>query len=225
MKIVLYSNSQGTNLDLPEKCLPYPEIMRARMPRHVEFVSNTVSGLHIRTVAQDLDSLLAIRPDVAMFQIGIIECARRILSRFEKHVLYGIPLTRPLTHCLRKNRTATIRFRDLMRITTREVRPKEFEELVCSVKSRLEEKGVKVILFCIPLYPPAYEDELYGLNEDIAMYNEILTRCGGVQIFDDSENLEAFYTKGTVHFTCQGHDEVANRMLCVVSRETGMELG
>jgi len=189
------------------------------MSEHVEFVSNAVSGLHIRDIAKNIDSLIALRPNLVVLQIGIIECTRRILSRFEKHVLYGIPLTRPLTRYLRKKRTATIRIRDLLRITVREIHPGEFEKSISFVKTRLEKENIRVVFVCIPHYPKSFEDELYGLNDDIDMYNAILNKFCGVHIFNDNENLEEFYNKGTVHFTCRGHDEVAKRMLNIINVE------
>lgn len=223
MRIALLSNSQGTAAGV-EPGEHYPALVRDALSEEHELHLLVVSGWSLRDFIAHAGTVTDIRPDLVIVQIGIVESARRILSRAEKRLLR--PLGRPgraFTRVLHGHRKAVIRARRRLRIDARMYSPEAFDRDLGDLVSALRSSGADVMLLEIPQFTPTYERDHYPhIREDVALFNDVLHRHGAVPFFDGDVD-DALWQPGTVHLTPEGHRLAAARIVELVRERAPAE--
>ncbi len=225
MRIALLSNSQGTDAGV-SAAETYPELVRARLASEHEVRVMAMSGWAIGDFNAHIDDVLADDPELVVLQVGIVECAQRILSEREKRILQRVPGSRRLTAFLHARRTRVIRARRALRIMTCLYTLERFRDEVDSFVAALGSRGVDVLLVRIPRFSDAYEAEFYPyINEDIELFNTALVERGAVPLVSEADTDVAIWQPGTVHLNAEGHRAAADTLLAalrsVVSEPVG----
>lgn len=215
--IQIITNSQGSSVGL----LPgqnYPALTAKYLGAQFDVRSLVVSGWTLADIISNLeDNVISLKPNIAIFHIGIIEAAQRILSNREKAFLAILPFGRLLTAAMHRNRAAVLKWRKRLRIGTRVVSPDEFQCLLEQLTEKLKSNGIRVLFVPIPSFPDAGESlEHPFINEDIALYNAMLARFGSLDIGRSSELR--YFQDGTVHFSLAGHAWLAKQLAAEVKR-------
>lgn len=217
MKIFLLGNSQATaaGVSLNES---YAALVAQALDKPHEFHVLAMSGWSIGDFRAHLDNVLLVTPDLVVVQVGIIECARRILSEREKRLIGAVPYSLCFTKWLHDNRQAVIRARHRLGIDTRLFSTAQFEHELALVIERLRAACAEVLLLEIPAFGERYEARHYPMiNEDVERFNVVLRRHGAVPLFSDGDDLETLYQPGTVHFTALAHRRAAARVLELIT--------
>ena len=143
--VLIITNSQGTNSGLIE-ARAYPEILAKKLSGTVGIFTNAVSDFMISDFEKLLEKkVLKQNPGLVIFQIGIVECTTRILSKKEKEILYAISLGRHLSRMLFTLRSFVLRFRRTINRETRVLSEDDFRKNLTEIKSRLANTN---IVFC-----------------------------------------------------------------------------
>lgn len=215
-RVYLLSNSQGTRAGLMEDEKSYPQLLKEILPE-IEFHYLLISGKLITDFYSNLENLLLVHPDLVIFQTGITDCARRILSDREKKILSLIPLSRVITKFLHDHRKTVIKLRNRLGINTRSVSLGQFEQTHKKIHASLTAHNIKVLYLEIPNFSQKYEDQYYPLiNEDIEIYNKILRNYGARSLFNSSDDILSIWQSETVHWNASGHVFVAQRLVKMI---------
>lgn len=206
MRFALIANSQATAIGVAYE-ESYPCLLKSRLEaKGHDLVAFAMSGWSVREFNANLESVLLVRPSVVIIQLGIIECARRVLSNEEKAVLRHIPFSRHLTKFLHDRRKSVIVWRNRLGINARfmgvRVFEREFERLCSTIAGR----DIFSLVVEVPYFSSAYEKEYYPfLNEDNEMFNRVMRKRKAVQIIPSQGTPEGIWQPGTVHFNRAGH--------------------
>jgi lysophospholipase L1-like esterase len=219
MRIALISNLQGTSAGV-EPLENYPVVLRSILDRKHELLAFCLSDWSILDFNNHIDLILDTEPELVIAQIGIIECARRILSNRAKTFYRWLPGGRHVTKFLHKHRQAIIRFRTRLGMNAYRISTEEFRKGLESFCNALQKRRkTKILFFKIPRFAKDYEKVHYPyLNEDIDKYNSILREYGAVSIFEEDDDLLSIWQPGTVHFNAEGHERVAERIDEIIDR-------
>lgn len=212
MRVLLISNSQGTDAGVsPGES--YPEVVQRRLAGRVDVVPMAESGWTIRDFLNHVDGVIDAKPDVVFCQLGIVECARRILSLREKKALAKIRGLSRLTKLLHDHRRAVIIWRHRLGISTRMMSPTEYRACALELRQRLEAEGIALVFLDIPRFTPLYETTHYPfINADIELFNAITSEFGAVPLIEREDEADELWQLGKVHFSPSGH-ELAGRRL------------
>ncbi len=210
-KIYLISNSQGTSNGVNEE-ESYPSLLQKALPDY-EWHFLIISGGSVKEFNSYLENIVLVKPDFAIFQIGIIDCVRRILSEKEKKMLKALPLGWMISKTLHDHRKTTIRWRHRFKMNCRKVNPKIFSQELLNMVQKLTGHGIKCLFLEIPKFDSRYEQKFYPLiNDDVDRYNEIIRRFNSSPLFSLKDDLYSIWQQGTVHFNQEGHRRVAERI-------------
>jgi hypothetical protein len=221
VRIAIVANSQGTALGV-ERGLHYPALLRDALEGDYEVDLFVVSGFTIRDFNDHIGSVVDARPDLVVVQVGIVEAAKRILSTREKTVLrvFG-RLGGKLTKFLHDRRSSVIRARHRLRLDTRLLSPREFDEELERYVAALRNGGADVLLLEIPAFGAEHERRYYPLiSEDIDAFNAVLRRHGAVPMLPPESDVDAIWQPGTVHFTADGHRIAADHLATLLREKT-----
>lgn len=212
MRVLLISNSQDSGVGVaPGES--YPEVVQKRLAARVDFVPMVESGWTILDFLAHVDRVIEAEPDVVYCQLGIVECACRILSAREKDALAKIRGASRLTKLLHDHRRAVIIWRRRLGIVTRVMSPAEYRACALELKSRLEEVGIAVVFVDIPRFTQLYESTHFPfVNADIELFNSVTHELESVSLIEEEDEADELWQSGTVHFSQSGH-ELAGRRL------------
>jgi len=209
---VLLTNSQGTSagVELEEA---YPVLLAYELEGVVELNRISIGGYKIDDFLNIIDdNVLALRPDIVIVQAGIVECAQRILSSFEKKILRIIPYGRKLSKWAHKHRDFVLKMRKRLGFATRVQSPIAFKSHVNTLWKKITLSGSQ----CVFVEIPKFADGGVGLrhpfiNDDIDAYNFVLRQYDAISFESIVEDLEVrLYQPESVHFTREGHKAIAS---------------
>jgi hypothetical protein len=214
-RVSLIANSQGTSRGIAYG-ESYPALFMAAVPDlTVQILA--MSAWSFQDVVVHFENVLLFRPRIAIVQLGIIECTRRILSEREKAFFLLLPGGRRATFALHHRRMQVIRLRRRLHIDTRVSTPVDFRSHVGRVLDKFSKGDIEPMLLEIPPFSPAYEERYYPfINEDVELFNEVLREFGAVPFLDDRDVAGPIYQEGTVHFNVEGHRLVADRLVDLI---------
>lgn len=211
--IVLLSNSQGTSVGVqPDEA--YPSLLGRILEPHADLHRLLVSGWTIREFITALeDNVLALRPDLVVLQLGIVECAQRILSSREKAIFRALPFGRRVTQLLHYHRAAVLRLRKQLGIAVRAMPPDEFRDAIAQASRMMAERDIHCLFVAIPTFSDAGAGLRHPLiNEDIDEYNAILRDFRAITMDQEQLPYEDVFQAGSVHFNVTGHHRVATML-------------
>ncbi|MDG1143828.1 MAG: hypothetical protein P8N92_04120 [Burkholderiales bacterium] len=210
---MLIGNSQATSagLSLGQN---YPSLIRDQLGDDFEVHWWLASGWMAKDYVRYLDdNICSLGPDIVVMHLGIIECAQRILSPWQKKILAKLPFGRVFTRFLHHQRWTILKLRRRLNLATRMASPVEFEEAVKSIVKLLEGRDIRLLILRIPSFKDSGLDVRHPfINSDIARYNKILDAYGAIAIANGIQ-ADDFYQQGTVHFSSAGHSQIAKTLV------------
>lgn len=216
--VVLLTNSQGTSagVELQEA---YPVLLASELKGIVELHRISVGGWKINDFLDILDdNVLAIRPDIVIIQIGIVEGAQRILTLFEKKLLRIIPLGRKVSKWAHGHRAFVLKMRKRLGFATRVQRTIIFTRHVNALWEKITLAGSQCIFIEIPKFADGGQDLRHPfINNDINAYNVVLRQYDSISVDFIVEDLGIrLYQPNSVHFTSEGHKAIASELAAEV---------
>ncbi len=215
-RALIVSNSQGTSVGVPVGA-NYPVLTNKLLSPDYDVRWLSVSGWTISDILANLDdNVIALKPSLAVFQIGIVESAQRILSAREKTLLSLLPFGRRVTAALHKRRADVLRLRHRIGLSTRTMSPAEFARQVRQLTEILQSHGIRHLFLNIPPFSDGGQSIGHPyINSDVSSYNLILGSFEHLSLpaFSPSQ-----YQPGTVHFTVEGHAMIADLLAADIRR-------
>jgi hypothetical protein len=176
-----------------------------------------MTGYTVRDFNVHVENITRLRPDLVVLQVGIVECARRILSVREKEILLAVPGGRRITKALHDRRRQVIVLRERLARTTRLYSPEEFRAELGVFQERITAVGAHLRLLEIPTFSDGYASKHFPfVNEDIALFNRVLREEGAVPFLGEAGIKDDIWQSGTVHLTQQAHDLAADELVSAV---------
>ena len=133
-KVYIISNSQGTSVGVSEG-ENYPSLLSKYDKNEYEFHWMLMSSWNIENFFNYIENIISIKPDFLIVQIGIIDCAPRILSKKAKYFFKGIPFGNHFSKTLHLLRTEIIQIRRFFKFETFDVPLPRFSELLTNFNS------------------------------------------------------------------------------------------
>lgn len=214
-RILLASNSQGTSAGVSQG-QNYPSMLQEMLGSELEVHRMLISGWTLRDFYNNLtDNVLSLAPDFVVMHFGIIECAQRILSNWEKGFLSLLPWGGRVTGFLHHNRAAVLKLRNALGLRARQVSLQDYSASVRDVADCLGKFQIPYLFLRTPLFPD--DGNAVGhpfINQDVTTFNGALDEyaslsfeaCAGGWTTDD-------YQPGTVHFSQAGHRKIAELLM------------
>lgn len=210
-RVVLLANSQGTSAGIHWK-EAYPAVLAELLGENIELHRLLMSGWTIRDFLGVIeDNVIGLHPDLIVIQIGVVECARRVLSAKQKAIFRILPFGRKITRYLHINRAIVLKIRNWLGINTRLVELLEFEILISKAVKIFEEHHVPYLFVPIPLLPDNGASLKHPMiNNDIEEYNRILIKHDNFPVNSELNQLRnLMFQLESVHFTVGGHKSIA----------------
>jgi len=211
---MLITNSQGTSAGVGYN-ENYPSLLREKLNKNnYELHMLLMSGWSIKNFNVHIDNIISVRPDIVVVQIGIIECAKRILSDNEKRIIKYILLFHSfITNFLHKYRKKVILLRNKLKLNVRKMNLNDFTIELENFYNALQEYNIKLVMVKIPYFDKKYEKDHYPLiNEDIEIYNAVIDNYPNFDLIKKNNKFYDIWQSGTVHFTKNGHRLFAKKL-------------
>ena len=217
-RVVLIANSQGTSAGVHWKDT-YPTVLTGLLGSDIELHRLILSGWTIRDFIGVIeDNIIGLRPDLVVIQIGIVECARRILSNKQKALFQIVPFGRKITKYLHNHRASILKIRNWLGINVRLIDALEFEILIARTVKIFEEYHVPYIFVPIPyMIDNGLSLKHPMINQDIKEYNAILYKFFTAPMnYDHIHPHNVIFQTESVHFTVDGHKIFAGYLAEVI---------
>lgn len=209
---MLVTNSQGTSRGLDEG-ETYPGLIQKKIDE-IEFHFWLKGGGTVKEFDDHKENILRPNPDLVFFQVGIVECTRRILSNRAKHFFKALPKGQIITKLIHDYRNKVIRLRNFLGLNTRKMTPEEFDRRLDNLVGTLQDRGIQCALAKIPRFTEDYQDEFFPyINEDIELYNSVLEKYDAFPLVKNNIMKRDWLVEGTVHFNQKGHRKIAEKMV------------
>jgi hypothetical protein len=166
MSIGIITDSLG--LPRPQSEEGASEFVWPLQMKNVQFIHSR-AGYTICDVNRDIElNLLTAVPDTIFLQIGIVDCAPRVLSKLEARIIRRIPvLSRLVGWVIKKYRPSIIRLRKLQYVPI-----DKFRSGLKDLKSAFS--GSRIVAISILPACGEYEEILPGISQQIKAYNAAL---------------------------------------------------
>lgn len=190
----------------------YPCLLRDTLNGNFELHYLLLSGWTMKDLSDNLlDNVLALKPDLVVVHLGIIESTQRILSNWEKRFFSILPFGNRITGLLHRNRSAVLRIRRVLGLQARQVSLHAYSSTVNNIVDQLEQHQIQYLFIQTPTIPD--NGKAVGhlfINDDAKAYNAILNKYEVVAIENGAAGwTQEDYQDGTVHFSQAGHKKMA----------------
>ncbi|OAM92789.1 Lysophospholipase L1 [Pelosinus fermentans] len=178
------------------------------------------SGLTSNDVISEADQLLGLfKPDIVIFQIGIVDCVRRVLSPNVVKILSRIPIISKYTReMIRKKHYFLTKIHELKYVGT-----EQFVANIEKISYIAHKRGIVVAFIKIAGPGNALIESTYGVEEDIDLYNQIINmevRKHSNTIFVDpyeGQNLRDYLLEEDgYHLNAKGNELVFNSLVSML---------
>lgn len=142
-KLLILTNSQGTDCGLSKKDQSYPFTLRDRFRNNFDINFVTAFGSMIDFAWINKGIIQFYKPDVILFNFGVVECTPRILSRVEKNLINLLPFGNDFTHYLHKKRSFIIKSRSFLGINALEMKIGNYKKYTKQLRIYLNELNCK----------------------------------------------------------------------------------
>jgi len=210
----LLTNSQGTSagVELEEA---YPVLLASELEDIVQLNRISVGGWKMDDFLNIIDdNVLVLRPKIVIIQAGIVECAQRILSLFEKKLLRMTPFGRKISKWAHIHRAIVLKMRNKLGIATRLQSPIVFQSHVNTLWEKITRSGSQCVFVEIPKFADGGQDLRHPfINHDIEIFNGILRQYSSISCETVVMELQGhMYQPESVHFTRKGHTGIASKI-------------
>jgi lysophospholipase L1-like esterase len=178
----------------------------------IDFYYQLNGGLHTRRLIsiRRRGYLAGYVPNIVILQVGIVDCASRVLSERMVNIISVIPIINVLVKkFIGKFHKQLLRLRTLTYVSKN-----EFEFNLKAIKSSFND----CIFIIIPIAPPidAYIDFMPRLRKNIKIYNSILENVfpnGVLKNLFDNIPLEKLFLEDHHHLSNYGHKIVSDKVI------------
>jgi acyl-CoA thioesterase I len=203
----------------------YPYLLERALRKSPETQNAMIidRGMRRRTIEYVLDEwpeLIELRtPDIAIIQVGIVDCAPRVFLRRERQFIESVrppKLRDAILKFVHKHRAAIVKFRGKVYVPS-----DRFQTLVAEVISRAKQSNLKSLIFVNIIAPPTEMDARSpGFITNVEVYNQILkssVQGTGVHLIDldkivkENGGVEKLTVDG-IHINDEGHALLAKEI-------------
>lgn len=223
MKFLILANSQASALGLNENEPSYVEILTKNLEcKGHSFIPYIFSGENIDFFLLNIENVILNKPDYVIIHLGVVEAARRILSKKEKNILRALPLSRHFTKFLHNNRNKVITWRKKLKICARDMSLPDFELKLKKLIKIFEQNKIKYYFLQIPYLCTDYEEKFFSyLGEDVDIYNSVIEKFNYIELpsFIRANNNTIYWQESSVHLSAKGHSCFARELLAEMDKE------
>ena len=187
-----------------------------------EFTQRARDTDSLKKVQLFFESITCCNPDVVIFEIGIVDCAPRIISKKENAIINRKIFPKSIRNFVirsrKKNKIKILKKGALNKVY---VAPQKFRKNIIEFVQKIALSNPRVTIYFIPILGNFTELEKkspgYTANKDL--YNKILKEISIEFNCFFQENLigimhdQSNYTLDSYHLSSKGHEELANHLL------------
>jgi len=172
--------------------------LNARLaPRFVPIVyDRSRPCLTLPDVVRRWDEEIAIQdPDVVVIHAGVVDCAPRVFTPFQRRVLTHLrpkAVRTAILRLVRRYRRQLVTLRGGMTYSTLD----EFRSAAMAISERVAHQGLRACFFVSILSPPpTLEYRSPGFAQNVVMYNAVLDEAaqnGGIQVVSMNELVQTY---------------------------------
>lgn len=210
-KVLFLTDSLGLPRLLPEPVYDdqvWTSMVAEELRDSFSFFYYTNAGLHTSAIVSTLNNQLgAFRPDVIVFQVGIVDCAPRSMKENERKVLERLPklLREPIKKRIKTNYGSIVLKRDITYVSR-----EAFENNLKLIKKFYERTEFVVI----PIAPATegYIEKNPLICRNIDDYNAILHRIFGDKFCDDlwsASDIDHLFLSDHHHLSVSGNEHLS----------------
>jgi lysophospholipase L1-like esterase len=209
MKILILTDSLSLAREHEGKIISYeetyPYLLKKQFP-HIDFSFTCIGGATIEILYSQLDYYKYFRPDLVILQCGIVDCAPRAFSPFERKIINKLGLVKLLKktiYLLRKHRG--YKYTSL----------KDFKKYSKKFKTLLEPNSN---IYSIGILPASssYEAKVPGIQKSIKKYNEILSN--NFLFISTNDFPEDGFLSDFFHLNSKGHKIILGKLAYIIQQ-------
>jgi len=181
--------------------------------KNIEVYTHCRRALSAKDVTAE--EIMEYKPNVVIFQIGIVDVCRRVLTRREQWIWSKIPVLGGAVHkfCHAHHYFMTkLRNKHVADVTT-------LRNLMAKVADQVD----RVLWICVA--PPGKElsDITYNVDKDIKVYNSYIEKTMSEKIVIvnpyANNNMETILLPDGYHLTVEGNDVVFHKLIEILNKE------
>lgn len=200
-RILILGDSLTLPRAVPQTCKyddTWPAMLRAGF--HVHQVS--IGGATIVDLYRQVEYHKEYNPDIVILQAGIVDCAPRALTKFERDLVRKFWGIRSIVKILLKKYSRWFRRWRKISYTS----PTQYSRYIQLIKNNFSDK--KIIALGIMPVRKQYEYLLPGITDRVAVYNQILEREFGPWYIDCGLFSDQCLMEDHIHLTPYGHEQI-----------------
>ena len=156
-RVLILTNSQGSEIGLSANDHSYPFIFRNRFHNNFDINFVTSSGSMIDFAWINKGIIQFYKPDFILFNFGVVECTPRILTRVEKNLINLLPFGNNFTHYLHQKRSFIVKSRSFLGINALEMKIGNYKKYTKYLSKYLSELSCKS--FFLKMNPISIQQE------------------------------------------------------------------
>lgn len=209
MRVLIITDSLGMPRERPERIYDF-QCWPLKLATEFECSIFSIRGLTTNDILNQYFSTLKMyTPDVVIVQVGIVDCAPRVLSRKIEKIISLLPGLRSAYRFLMKRYRRV--FNKLYNL--KYVSLDEFKKNIRKINDMFNGKPV----FFIPIFPASdeYENVLPRIKANIQLYNNIIAKY---KTIDYKCNNPVFFTMSDFHhLNTAGHNLIYEEVLKTIN--------
>ena len=205
LKVLILTDSLGLPRTSPEN-LAYEDTWCYSLKDKYDVLQISIGGGVIGEIYKQCQYYKGFKPDIVIIQMGIVDCAPRILGKTENLLLNSNPVTRKILSKILPRYGKKIReYRKKTYTSTY-----HFEEYL----KKIIETFQNSIFYSIGIMPASaqYEADLIGISENIDQYNSILKKIFKDLFIDTLDFTEKDLMSDYHHLNSIGHKKIIEKL-------------
>ncbi len=174
------------------------------------------------------ETITCCKPDIVIFEIGIVDCAPRIISKkenaFFNRRVFPTSLRNFIIRRRKKNRLSILRKGPLNKVY---VAPENFRKNIQQFVQKIVQSNPRVSILLMPILGnfSVLDKKSPGYQANKDLYNKILKEismelnCCYLEDLIDIMQDESNYTLDSYHLSSQGHEKMGKHLLIKINKE------
>jgi hypothetical protein len=212
MRILLITDSLGLARETPESVDFYeawPELLK----QNHEVQCVRIGGATLKMLTGQLAYYKSFKPEVLIFQSGIVDAAPRALTDLENQLINKFYLTRVIARkLLTDSRLKKLRERRNLVLTPK----KQFGNLMKSIKDQYRDSSI----FWVEILPvsDSYELLIPNIRRNVIEYNKLINREFEGKVIELNDIPPAGIMSDGMHLSKEGHLFLYKRIIQLFTR-------
>lgn len=190
----------------------YPYLL-SKMGYEVICRSKRANDTKIQTIEQNiLDDVVYLKPNILIIHLGIVDCAPRLFSKFERKLLSLLPkiIRIPIINFFSKRRAFFTKIRQISYVNL-----KSYESNLEKLINRSKKIVEKIIIIKIKNTTNENDSRSFNFNKKIDKYNNVLDKLSkkydGIFLIDPN-NFEDGLLNDGIHINKNMHKYIASEV-------------